>query len=113
MGVTKTVISEGSGPSPTNGQVVTIQYTGWLKNTSKPDNKGDQFDSSVGRGDFVVPIGVGKLIRGWDEGVVTMKQGEKALFDITSDYAYGPRGFPGAIPPSADLIFEVELKSFK
>ncbi|EWG45537.1 FK506-binding protein 1 [Fusarium verticillioides 7600] len=110
MGVQKTIISEGSGPSPQVGQKVTIQYTGWIKDESKPDNKGDQFDSSVGRGAFVVNIGVGQVIKGWDEGVTQMKVGEKALLDITPDYGYGARGFPGAIPPNATLLFEVELQ---
>jgi FK506-binding protein 1 len=83
MGVTKTVSQEGTGAQPTKGQNVTIEYTGYLKDTSKPDNKGSKFDSSVGRGDFRTKIGVGQVIRGWDEGVVTMKVGEKATLDIT------------------------------
>ncbi|RYP75755.1 hypothetical protein DL771_002242 [Monosporascus sp. 5C6A] len=102
MGVTKTVIQEGNGPQPVAGQKVTIEYTGWLKDTSKPDNKGAQFDSSVGRGDFETR---------WDEGVVQMKLGEKATLDISSDYGYGSRGFAGHIPPNADLIFDVHLKN--
>ncbi|KAI1817817.1 FK506-binding protein 1B [Poronia punctata] len=110
MGVTKTVLKEGDGPQPTVGQKVTIEYTGWLKDSSKEDQKGSKFDSSVGRGDFVTPIGVGTVIKGWDEGVMTMKQGEKATLNITSDYGYGARGFTGHIPPNADLIFDVELK---
>ncbi|KAH8596036.1 peptidyl-prolyl cis-trans isomerase fkr-3 [Bisporella sp. PMI_857] len=110
MGVDKTIRSEGSGAIPKVGDKVTIEYTGYLKDTSKPDNKGEKFDSSVGRGDFVTKIGIGQVIKGWDEGVVTMKVGEKATLDITSDYAYGDRGFPGHIPPSAALIFDVELK---
>ncbi|KAI1329737.1 FK506-binding protein 1B [Xylariaceae sp. FL0255] len=110
MGVTKTTHQAGTGAQPTAGQSVTIEYTGWLKDTSKPDNKGAQFDSSVGRGDFVTPIGVGRVIKGWDEGVVTMKVGEKATLDITSDYGYGSRGFTGVIPANADLIFDVHLK---
>ncbi|RYO76837.1 hypothetical protein DL766_010372 [Monosporascus sp. MC13-8B] len=111
MGVTKIVIQEGNGPKPVAGQNVTIEYTGWLKDTSKPNNKGEKFDSSVGRGDFVTRIGVGKVIKGWDEGVVQMKVGEKATLDITSDYGYGSRGFTGHIPPNADLIFDVYLKN--
>ncbi|KAF4126941.1 FK506-binding protein 1 [Geosmithia morbida] len=107
MGVSKTIISEGSGGSPSPGDTITMQYTGWVKDTSKPGNKGKQFDSSRGRGPFVVPIGIGHLIKGWDEGVPTMKQGEKALLDITP-------GVPQAgIPPNADLLFEVELVSFR
>ncbi|RYC58104.1 hypothetical protein CHU98_g8110 [Xylaria longipes] len=143
MGVTKTVLQEGDGPQPTPGQTVTIEYTGWLKDTSKPDNKGDNypaihtslgspgtttatlqadnsvpplrivivtFDSSVGRGDFVTRIGVGQVIKGWDEGVTQMKVGEKATLDISSSFGYGTRGFTGHIPPNADLIFDVHLK---
>ncbi|KAF7910546.1 hypothetical protein EAE99_011164 [Botrytis elliptica] len=141
MGVTKHIIKEGSGETPTNGQTVTIEYTGWLKDTSKGDTleaqKGNQFDSSVGRGAFVVQIGVGQVIKGWDEGVTQMKVGEKATLDITPDYAYGARstgqlpssekdgntlwrngiadlcfcsGFPPVIPANSTLIFDVELK---
>ncbi|KAH9904110.1 protein folding, peptidylprolyl isomerase, response to calcium ion [Xylariomycetidae sp. FL2044] len=105
MAVTKTTSQEGNGATPQAGQTVTIEYTGYLKDPSKPDNKGKQFDSSVGRGDFVTKIGVG-----WDEGVTQMKVGEKATLDITSDYGYGARGFTGHIPPNADLIFDVHLK---
>ncbi|KZZ98605.1 Peptidyl-prolyl cis-trans isomerase, FKBP-type [Moelleriella libera RCEF 2490] len=104
MGVTKTTISEGSGSQAQSGQTVSIEYTGWIKDASKPDQKGSQFDSSVGRGDFVVKIGTGQVIKGWDEGVTQMKVGEKALLDITADYGYGARGFPGAIPPNSDLL---------
>ncbi|KXH63978.1 peptidyl-prolyl cis-trans isomerase fkr-3 [Colletotrichum salicis] len=110
MGVTKTTHQAGSGAIPKPGQTVTIEYTGFLKDTSKPDNKGSKFDSSVGRGDFVTRIGVGQVIKGWDEGVTQMNVGEKATLDITSDFAYGERGFTGHIPPNADLIFDVELK---
>jgi FKBP-type peptidyl-prolyl cis-trans isomerase len=111
MGVTKTTTQEGTGPQAQKGQSVTIEYTGWLKDPSKPDQKGDQFDSSVGRGDFNVRIGVGQVIKGWDEGVTQMKVGEKATLNITSDFGYGKNGFPGHIPPNADLIFDVHLKS--
>ena len=111
MGVTVNTIQEGNGPIPTPGQTVTIEYTGWVKDASKPEGKGSQFDSSVGRGDFVVKIGVGQLIKGWDEGVTQMKVGEKAILDITSDFGYGSRGFPGRIPANSDLIFEVKLKN--
>ncbi|RSL71922.1 FK506-binding protein 1B [Fusarium duplospermum] len=113
MGVTKTTHVEGTGAVPTVGQTVTIEYTGFLKDESKPDNKGTQFDSSVGRGDFVVKIGVGQVIKGWDEGVTQMKVGEKATLDITPDYGYGARGFPGHIPPNSSLIFDVELKNVR
>ncbi|KAK4103765.1 FKBP-type peptidyl-prolyl cis-trans isomerase [Parathielavia hyrcaniae] len=111
MGVTKTTHVAGTGPQPVMGQTVTIAYTGWLKDTSKPDNKGDKFDSSLGGGDFVTQIGVGRLIRGWDEAVLDMRVGEKATLDITSDYGYGEKGFHGHIPQNADLIFDVHLKA--
>ncbi|KAF1738742.1 FK506-binding protein 1B [Beauveria bassiana] len=130
MGVTKTIIKEGSGEKPKPGQTVVIEYTGWLKDASKSDKKGNKFDSSVGRGDFEVKIGVGQVIRGeykvvhhlrakvnttpgWDDGVTQMQAGEKATLDISSDFGYGARGFPGHIPANADLIFDVELKNVK
>ncbi|GAB1318733.1 FK506-binding protein 1B [Madurella fahalii] len=113
MGVTRTTRVEGTGPRPVSGQIVTIAYTGWLKDTSKPGNKGQEFDSSLGREDFEVEIGVGKLIRGWDEAVLDMKVGEQATLDITSDYGYGEKGFRGHIPPNADLIFDVHLKGVR
>ncbi|KAJ8067738.1 hypothetical protein OCU04_003343 [Sclerotinia nivalis] len=113
MGVTKTILKEGAGETPKPGDTVTIEYTGWLKNTkgNTPETqKGNQFDSSVGRGAFVVEIGVGQVIKGWDEGVTTMKVGEKATLDITPDYAYGARGFPPVIPANSTLLFDVELQ---
>ncbi|PHH67371.1 hypothetical protein CDD81_139 [Ophiocordyceps australis] len=110
MGVTKTTTKTGSGEQPAAGDTVTIEYTGYLKDKSKQDNKGEKFDSSVGRGDFIVKIGVGQVIKGWDEGVTQMKVGEKATLDISSDYGYGAKGFPGHIPPNSDLLFDVELK---
>mmetsp|Transcript_35988 Transcript_35988/g.84152 ORF Transcript_35988/g.84152 Transcript_35988/m.84152 type:complete len:146 (+) Transcript_35988:448-885(+) len=78
-------------------------YTGTLSN-------GKKFDSSRDRGQpFRTQIGVGQVIRGWDEGVPTMSLGEKAILRMTSDFGYGPRGAGNVIPPNADLTFEVEL----
>ncbi|KAK1241233.1 hypothetical protein MKX08_001207 [Trichoderma sp. CBMAI-0020] len=115
MGVTVTTLEEGSGPNPQVGQTVIMGYTGWLKDTSQPENKGKQFDSSYGKNTntFSTKIGVGQVIKGWDEGVVQMKLGGKARLDISSDYAYGARGFPPVIPPSSDLIFDVHLVEIK
>ncbi|KAF2034757.1 hypothetical protein EK21DRAFT_97387 [Setomelanomma holmii] len=110
MGVQKTIISEGNGPSPQKGDSVTMEYTGWLRTPGKPEEKGKQFDSTSDRGSFQTAIGVGRVIKGWDEGVVQMKLGEIARLDISSDFAYGSQEFPGLIPPNSDLIFEVELK---
>lgn len=93
--------------SPELGNKVVVHYTGWLDNNGTP---GTQFDSSVSRGEpFIFRVGIGQVIKGWDEGVLSMKVGEKRRLTIPSLLAYGPRGVPGAIPPHAALIFDVEL----
>jgi FK506-binding protein 1 len=103
----KDVLSPGNGKDhPEPGDEVTIEYTGWLHEAGKPDNKGKQFDSSVGRGDFKTLIGRGRVIPGWDKGVPQMSLGEKARLTIPGNMAYGARGFPGLIPPNSTLILE-------
>jgi FKBP-type peptidyl-prolyl cis-trans isomerase len=93
----------GNGASPKKGDTVTVHYTGWLTDGSK-------FDSSVDRDDpFAFVLGTGQVIGGWDEGVATMKIGDKVKLTIPPEKAYGREGYPGAIPPNATLIFEVEL----
>jgi len=93
--------------SPSKGQKVTVHYTGWLWNNG---TKGTKFDSSVDRGQqFSFTIGVGQVIKGWDEGVMDMKVGEKRELIIPAHLAYGSRGAGGAIPGGATLMFEVEL----
>ncbi|KAF3911370.1 hypothetical protein ABW20_dc0101163 [Dactylellina cionopaga] len=107
MGVTKDIEREGTGASPQKGQTVIMHYTGTLEN-------GQQFDSSHDRGKpFETQIGVGKVIKGWDEAVPTMKIGERAVLTITPDYGYGASGIGGVIPPGATLIFDVELLGIK
>ena len=102
-GLTYTDIKVGNGPSPQKGQSVSVHYTGWLQN-------GKKFDSSVDRGDpFQFNVGKKQVIPGWDEGVATMKVGGKRKLVIPADLAYGAQGIPGAIPPNATLVFEVEL----
>jgi peptidylprolyl isomerase len=110
-GLQYTVIKEGTGATPTKGQHVTVHYTGWLEENGK---EGKKFDSSVDRGKpFTFIIGQGQVIKGWDEGVLSMKIGEKRRLVIPSNLGYGPHGFPGAIPGGATLIFDVELLSVK
>jgi len=94
---------EGPGATPKTGDRVTVHYTGWLTDGSK-------FDSSVDRGQpFVFTIGRGQVIGGWDQGVATMKVGDKVRLTIPPELGYGARGAGGVIPPNATLIFEVEL----
>jgi peptidylprolyl isomerase len=100
-------IKEGTGAQPKRGQVCVVHYTGWLWQNGV---KGKKFDSSVDRGQpFDFAIGTGRVIKGWDEGVLNMKVGGKRELIIPPDLAYGARGAGGTIPPNATLLFEVEL----
>ena len=100
----------GSGHEAAAGRTVTVHYTGWLYDQSKPDHKGKKFDSSRDRGEpFAFRLGRGQVIRGWDEGVAGMKVGGRRTLTIPPDYGYGAQGAGGAIPPNATLIFDVEL----
>jgi FKBP-type peptidyl-prolyl cis-trans isomerase len=98
----------GTGESPKKGQTVVVHYTGWLTNGAK-------FDSSVDRGEpFEFQIGIGQVIQGWDQGVLTMKVGGKRKLTIPPKLAYGDRDVGGGlIPANSTLIFEVELLSLK
>ncbi len=98
----------GTGVSPTKGQTVMVHYTGWLTD-------GKKFDSSVDRGTpFEFKIGVGEVIQGWDQGVLTMKIGGKRKLTIPPELAYGSRDVgSGLIPANSTLVFEVELLGLK
>lgn len=101
----------GTGATPKPGQTCVMHYTGWLYQSG---TKGKKFDSSVDRGEpFEFPIGQGRVIRGWDEGVATMKVGGKRTLIIPPALGYGASGAGGIIPPNATLIFDVELLGVK
>ena len=121
MGVTVETITPppNADDKPAIGSPVIVHYTGTLEN-------GSVFDSSRDRGQvrifhnqrkniqpFVFALGVGQVIKGWDEGVAQMAKGQRAKLTCTPDYAYGPRGYPPVIPPNSTLIFDVELIDFQ
>ena len=102
-GLQYTDTAEGDGEAAQAGNNVSVHYTGWLTD-------GTKFDSSVDRNQpFQFPLGAGRVIAGWDEGVCGMKVGGKRKLTIPSDLGYGPTGAGGVIPPNATLVFEVEL----
>lgn len=101
---------EGTGALAERGAPVLVHYTGYLWDPTKPGNKGEKFDSSIGRpAPFGFIIGVGRVIAGWDEGVPGMKVGGQRTLVIPPDKGYGERGSPPKIPPNATLVFDVEL----
>ena len=104
----------GTGAEATKGTSVVVHYTGWLYAPAAPDQKGTKFDSSRDRNEpFVFPLGGGRVIRGWDEGVAGMKVGGQRTLIIPPDMGYGSRGAGGVIPPGATLVFDVELLDVK
>ena len=92
----------GEGDEAATGKTVSVNYTGTLKN-------GDQFDTSIGRAPFSFPLGAGRVIKGWDEGVAGMRVGGKRILTIPPELGYGSRGAGNVIPANATLIFEIEL----
>ncbi|HTY42936.1 MAG TPA: FKBP-type peptidyl-prolyl cis-trans isomerase [Thermoanaerobaculia bacterium] len=104
-------VKVGTGDSPKKGQLAVVHYTGWLWENGA---KGKKFDSSVDRGQPITfPLGTGRVIKGWDEGLMTMKVGGQRILLIPPDLAYGSGGRPPVIPPNSTLMFEVELVGLK
>mmetsp|Transcript_28725 Transcript_28725/g.32591 ORF Transcript_28725/g.32591 Transcript_28725/m.32591 type:complete len:113 (-) Transcript_28725:83-421(-) len=112
MGITKEIITEGNGVKPTKGQHVTVHCTGMGKNRDLTQKFWSTKDP--GQEVFKFQIGMGSVIKGWDEGVMTMSKGETSKLTCTPDYAYGEGGFPAwGIQPNSILLFEIELIDFK
>lgn len=100
----------GAGDVIAAGKTAVVHYTGWLFDKSAVENKGTKFDSSRDRGEpFRFPLGGGRVIKGWDEGVVGMQVGGQRKLIIPPDMGYGARGAGNSIPPNATLLFDVEL----
>ena len=113
-GLTMTDSKVGTGAEAVAGKTVVVHYTGWLYDTTKPDNKGQKFDSSRDRNDpFTFSLGGGQVIKGWDEGFAGMKVGGTRTLVIPPEKGYGARGAGGVIPPNATLLFDVELLDVK
>lgn len=109
-GLTMRKLQNGYGRAAVAGDYASVHYTGWLYDENAPDRRGTKFDSSVDRGQpFQFTLGEGRVIRGWDEGVVGMIIGEKRELKIAPELGYGNRGAGAVIPPGATLLFEVEL----
>jgi FKBP-type peptidyl-prolyl cis-trans isomerase len=105
-----TDIKKGSGPAIQAGQTAVVHYTGWLFSDTAPENKGTKFDSSRDRNQpFPFPLGAGRVIPGWDQGVAGMQVGGQRRLVIPPELAYGATGAGGVIPPNATLVFDVEL----
>ena len=108
---TVTDLRSGGGAEASSGKFVSVNYTGWLYNSTAPDKKGAQFDASQAGQPFVFWLGTGQVIAGWDQGVVGMKVGGLRRLIIPADLAYGRTGAAPAIPPNATLVFDIELVS--
>jgi FKBP-type peptidyl-prolyl cis-trans isomerase FkpA len=105
---TRTDLRTGTGAEAASGSVVTVHYTGWLYNAAQSDQKGLQFDSSVGGDPFIFQLGAGQVISGWDQGLPGMKVGGIRRLIVPPSLAYGDFR-NGPIPPNATLLFEIEL----
>jgi FKBP-type peptidyl-prolyl cis-trans isomerase FkpA len=108
------IIRQGSGIEAKRGNKITVHYIGWVYDKFASPEIKTQFDNSLERGaPFVFTLGVGQVIKGWDEGILGMKIGEKRRLTIPAELGYGSNGFPPVIPGNATLIFDVELLDVK
>ena len=107
---TQTDVIVGSGATAVAGQRLTVNYTGWLYDAARTEQKGSQFDTSIGRGPFAFTLGAGTVIRGWDQGVVGMRVGGRRRLVIPPELGYGSSG-SGAVPGNAVLVFDIDLLS--
>ena len=105
----QTDLRVGTGADAVNGRTITVNYTGWLYDPAQPEQKGRQFDTSIGRGPFAFVLGTGRVIAGWDRGVAGMKVGGQRRLVLPPDLGYGAAGSPPSIPGDASLVFDVEL----
>lgn len=109
-GLSARILRAGDGQVAAAGDSVVVHYTGWLFDEGAADKRGNKFDSSVDRGErFQFPLGAGRVIQGWDQGVAGMAIGELRELTIAPEMGYGERGAGNVIPPGATLVFEVEL----
>jgi FKBP-type peptidyl-prolyl cis-trans isomerase FkpA len=104
----QTDLTVGTGAVAVIGRPVTVDYTGWLYDSTRPDGKGTQFDTSIGRGPFTFTLGGGSVIAGWDRGVANMRVGGQRRLVIPPELAYGSQG-RSPIPPNATLVFDITL----
>jgi FKBP-type peptidyl-prolyl cis-trans isomerase FkpA len=104
----QTDLAVGSGTAAAKGNTVTVNYTGWLYDANQTDNKGQQFDTSIGRGPFTFALGAGQVIAGWDQGVAGMKVGGTRRLVIPPSLGYGSMAV-GSIPANSTLVFDIQL----
>jgi len=113
-GLSKRILEEGNGAVAETGHTVVVHYTGWLFDADAENFRGDKFDSSVDRDQhFEFPLGAGRVITGWDQGVAGMKIGETRELTIAPEMGYGERGAGALIPPGSTLVFVVQLADLR
>ena len=110
--LSQTDLVAGAGAVAASGNSITVNYTGWLYDPAKPENKGQQFDTSAGRDPFTFTLGAGQVIAGWDQGLINMRVGGTRRLVVPPSLAYGSAR-NGPIPPNSSLVFDVQLVSIQ